>query len=330
MQFRTELKAVESVSKIDHSHNIMGFGSCFTDSIGEKLESSKFRILRNPFGTLFHPLAIENALARILSLTYYSKEEIFKFGELHFSWDHHSSFNRISLDETLEKINLELEEANEFIQKTDVFFLTFGTSLVYKIKEMDVVVANCHKVPDFNFQKQFLNEAQIKSSLRNCFNFILDINPKARIITTISPVRHTKEGIVENSLSKAKLISSLHETRALYENVEYFPAYEWIMDDLRDYRFYKDDLVHPNEMAIQYIWKKFSETYFNAATLNKMEITQKIERNMSHRPQNPKTIAYKEFLYKTLKQIESVESQFPKNSFHSEKVKLQTMMSHVD
>lgn len=330
MQFRTELKAKISESKIDHSHNIMGFGSCFIESIGGKLDNSKFRILQNPFGTLFHPLAIENALARILSLTYYSKEEIFKFGEMHFSWDHNSSFNRISIDETLDSINSELEKANEFIQKTDVFFLTFGTSLVYKIKEMDVIVANCHKVPSFNFQKLLLSDAQIKSSLRNCFNFILDINPKARIITTISPVRHTKDGIVENNLSKSKLISCLHETLSLYENIEYFPAFEWMIDDLRDYRFYKEDLVHPNEMAVNYIWEKFSETYFNSETLQKIEIAQKIERSMSHRPLNPKSIAYKEFLFKTLKQIQSVESQFPLNSFHSEKNNLQKLMNHVD
>jgi|26BtaG_2_1085354.scaffolds.fasta_scaffold00018_5 hypothetical protein len=330
MQFRTEFQVTNSENKITHSLNVMGFGSCFIDSIGENIQNSKFRILRNPFGTLFHPLAIENALARILSLTYYTKEEIFKYGELYFSWDHHSSFNRTSLDETLHKINSELEQANEFIQKTDVFFLTFGTSLVYKIKEMDIVVANCHKVPSFNFQKALLSDAQIKSSMRNCFNFILDINPKAKIITTISPVRHTKDGIVENNLSKSKLISCLHETLSLYDNVDYFPAYEIMMDDLRDYRFYKEDLIHPNEMAIQYIWEKFSETYFNQETLDKIAIAQKIERAMAHRPLNPKTIAYKEFLYKTKKQIESVENLFPKNSFQDEKTKLQNLMNHVD
>lgn len=330
MQFRTELSLVPAERKISHAQNIMGFGSCFIDNIGEKLDHGKFRILNNPFGTVFHPLAIENALARILSLTYYSKEEIFKYGELYFSWDHHTSFSQISIEKTLDKINTALEEANEFIQKADCFILTFGTSWVYKIKEMDLFVANCHKVPAHNFNKILLNDAQIKSSLRNCFNYILDINPNAQIITTISPVRHTKEGLVENSLSKAKLIQSLHEVATSYPMVEYFPAYELMMDDLRDYRFYKKDLIHPNDMAVDYIWEKFSDQYFRPETLEKIKQAEKIHAALQHKPMNPNSMSYKEFLYKTTKQIEKIESNYPLHSFSNEKDQLKKMMNEVD
>src|SRR5690606_27417001 len=151
--------------------------------------------------------------------------EIFNREELYFSWDHHTSFNKNSLKSTLEGINSELEKANEFIQNTHIFILTFGTAWAYKIKQLDLIVANCHKVPGQHFEKILLTDAQLKSSIRNCFSYILDINPKARIIATISPVRHIKDGLVENNLSKSKLVSNLHSLIPQFENVEYFPAY---------------------------------------------------------------------------------------------------------
>lgn len=330
MQFRTELQLPGSNKKISHSNQIFGIGSCFIDSIGDKLENSKFQVLKNPYGTLFHPLAIETALARIHSMAFYSEEEIFKYGELYFSWDHHTSFSQITLKSTLEKINNELELANEFIQKSDVFFLTFGTSFAYKIKELGLFVANCHKVPQQHFEKVLLTDAQIKSSIKNCFNLIMDINPNARIITTISPVRHIKDGLIENNISKSKLISNLNEVSAMYENAEYFPAYELMMDDLRDYRFYKEDLIHPNEMAIDYIWEKFSDKYFDEQTRMKIKISDKITSSVSHRPMNKNSTSYKEFLYKTIKSIESVENQFPKDSFYAEKLMLKNLMKNAD
>ena len=330
MKFRTELILPESDRKINHSHKIMGIGSCFVDAMGEKLEDSKFQSLRNPFGTLFHPLAIENALARILSLTKYSKDEIFKYGELFFSWDHHSSFNRISLEETLEAINSQLEKANDFIQQTDVFLLTFGTSWVYKMTEMDIFVANCHKIPSKHFEKYLLDDKQIQTSMRNCFELIQDINPKAQIIVTVSPVRHTKDGILENNLSKAKLTSNLFQVASKFDQVDYFPAYEIMMDDLRDYRFYKEDLVHPNTIAIDYIWEKFSQTYFDYLTIENIKLAEKVKLALAHRPMNPATTSYKEFLYKTGKNIESIENRFPNNTFQKEKLLLQKMMQNVD
>lgn len=330
MQFRTELFLPESKWKLSHNDKILGIGSCFVDSIGDKLNLGKFRILQNPFGTLFHPVAIENALARIHSNVAYTESEIFNRDELYFSWDHHTSFNKTSLKLTLEGINAELEKANEFIQNTNVFILTFGTSWVYKIKQLDLIVANCHKVPGQHFEKVLLNDAQIKSSVRNCFNFILDINPKAKIITTISPVRHIKDGVIENNISKSRLISNLHDLVSQYENVEYFPAYELMMDDLRDYRFYKEDLIHPNEMAIEYIWDKFSEKFFTEETSMKIRAAEKINSSLAHRPMNTSSIAYKTFLFNTLKKIEQTEDGFPKGSFNAEKETLKNLMRNAD
>lgn len=330
MQFRTELFLPESKWKLSHNDKILGIGSCFVDAIGDKLNLGKFQIFQNPFGTLFHPVAIENALARIHSNVTYTESEIFNRDELYFSWDHHTSFNKTSMKSTLDGINYQLEKANEFVQNTNVFILTFGTSWVYKIKQLDLIVANCHKVPGQHFEKVLLTDAQTKSSIRNCFNFILDINPKAKIITTISPVRHIKDGVVENNISKSKLISNLHDLVSQYENVEYFPAYELMMDDLRDYRFYKEDLIHPNEMAIEYIWDKFSEKYFTEETSIKIRVAEKIHSSLSHRPMNTSSIAYKTFLFNTLKKIEQTENGFPKGSFNAEKETLKNLMRNAD
>lgn len=321
MKFRTELVLNPAVRKISHSQQILSIGSCFADEVGKKLTDAKFSMLSNPFGTIFHPLAIENALARILSLTHYCSDEIFNHGELFFSWDHHTSFNRTSANETLESINTQLEKANKFIRETSVFILTFGTAWVYQLKDTELFVANCHKVPAHVFEKILLTEKQLESAIRNCINLIIDIHPNAHIIATVSPVRHTKDGIVENSLSKARLISALHTVIEEWA-VDYFPAYELLNDDLRDYRFYKEDLVHPNSMATEYIWNKFSEVYFEQSTMDKIQELNKIKSALAHRPLNPKATAYKEFLYKTQKMIETAEKHFPKDSFAKEKSEL--------
>lgn len=330
MQFRTELFLQESHRKLSHTDKILGIGSCFVDEIGNKLKSGKFDIIQNPFGTLFHPVAIENALARIHSNVAYTESEIFNHDEFYFSWDHHTSFNRTSLKGTLDGINSKLEKANEFIQKSNVFILTFGTAWVYRVKQMDLIVANCHKVPAQHFEKNLLSDAQIKSSIRNCFNFILDINPNAHIVTTISPVRHIKDGMVENNISKSKLISNLHDLVPQYNNVDYFPAYELMMDDLRDYRFYKEDLIHPNDMAIEYIWDKFSERYFTEETAVKIRLAERIKTALAHKPMNKGSIGHKTFLYNTLKKIEQIEKNFPMNSFDEEKETLKNLMKNAD
>lgn len=325
MKFRTELETRPSDRKINHSGNIFGIGSCFVSEIGERMQQYKFNTLINPFGTLFNPLAIENALMRVLTLSHYTSDEIFKYGEIHFSWDHHTSFDRLTASDTLAHINSELEKANTFVREASCFLLTFGTAWVYRLKDSGLFVANCHKVPAHVFEKSILTEKQVQASIKNCFDLITDVCPDAHIIATISPVRHTKDGIVENSLSKARLISALHEVIVRYPQADYFPAYELVNDDLRDYRFYSEDLVHLNRMAVDYIWQKFSEVYFDSQTFSKLEQLKKINSALAHRPVNPKTVAYKEFLYKTGKMIEEAEVRFPKGSFRHEKEKLQKL-----
>lgn len=323
MKFRTELKLNPSDFNLNHDQKIISFGSCFAQEMAQRLQELKFDVLNNPFGILFHPLAIENALTRIQTQIPYTSNEIFQQDELYFSWDHHSAFNSTSEEETLERINNALQEAYTYLQDADVVLLTFGTSWVYKIKELDVVVANCHKVKAENFQKILLSDKQIKNALNNTFDLINNLAPNARIIVSVSPVRHLKDGMVENNVSKSKLITALYEASMSFDEVDYFPAYEFLMDDLRDYRFYADDLLHPSKEAIQYIWEKFSDYYFDSDT---QQLNKKIHQLMTalqHRAFNESTTAHQLFLQQTLKVLQTLEASNASLEFTAEKAFLQ-------
>ncbi len=306
--FRTEIAIPKSANKITHQSVLFSLGSCFSSEITEKFRERKFAISANPFGILFHPQAIENALLRIYSLQYYSKSELFKYKELFLSWDHHSSFNSTKSDEILEQINDTIDIANEHLRNTNVVFITLATSFVYKLKVNDLVVANCHKVPNGNFEKLLLSEAEIIESLQNCIDICTDMcRNNVKIIFTISPVRHIKDGFVENNISKSRLINAVYQSINKNNNCSYFPSYELLLDELRDYRFYKKDMIHPNELAIDYIWKKFSETYFSDETQAINTQLEKIISGLQHKPFNINTLEYKEFLYSLLKKATNIE-----------------------
>lgn len=327
MVFRTELFYKPNSIKLDYSSNVFTIGSCFVTEIAEKLSRYKFSVLHNPFGILFHPLAIENALMRIYSNEEYQPAEIYKHEELYLSWDHHSSFNNVSSEKILSQINKNIQKANHFLQNTDLVIITLGTSYVYKLKQFDLVVANCHKIPNSQFSKILLAEHQIKTSLKNIIEMLKDLGKKGmKIIFTLSPVRHISDGIIENNLSKSRLLCAIHSVVETYENCEYFPSYEFLLDDLRDYRFYKEDLIHPNKFAIEYIWNKFKEAYISEEVLPLMKKVEKIIQAFKHKPFNPHTIAYKKFLYSILKDIQEVEELLPQTSFRQEILELKKRM----
>ncbi len=306
--FRTEIKIPNTEDKITHQSVLFSIGSCFSTEIAEKFCERKFAISANPFGILFHPQAIENALLRIYSLQYYSKGEIFKYKELFLSWDHHSSFNSTKSDDILQKINQRIDKANEYLRHSNVVFITLATSFVYKLKVNNLTVANCHKVPGENFEKYLLSEDEIIESLQNCIDICNDVvKNNVQIIFTISPVRHIKDGFFENNVSKARLFNAVYQVVNNNKNCKYFPSYELLLDELRDYRFYKSDMIHPNEIAIEYIWKRFSETYFSEETQAINVQIEKIISGLKHKPFNTNTLEYKEFLYSLLKKITNVE-----------------------
>ncbi len=328
MNFRTELSYNPQSIKLDYSSKIFTIGSCFATEISEKLSYYKFSVLHNPFGVLFHPLAIENALMRIYSVEEYQASEIYKYEELFLSWDHHSSFNNISLEKILQQINQNIQTANKFLQETDMVIITLGTAFVYKLRQYDLTVANCHKIPNSQFSKILLAEHQVKTSLKNIVEMLTDIGKEGmKIFFTLSPVRHIKDGMVENNRSKAKLLCAIHSVVEAYDNCEYFPSYEFVMDDLRDYRFYKEDLIHPNDMAINYIWNKFKEAHISEKVFPIMQEVGKINQSLQHRAQNINTIAYKKFLYSILKDIQEAEPLLPQGAFREEYLELRKRMN---
>ncbi len=330
MNFKTEFSIDKSDFSVNHDQKIVSFGSCFAEEMANRLSNLKFNVLANSFGILFHPLAIENALQRIQSKTFYQEEEIFNLDEIFFSWDHHSCFNSTSKEETLKNINESMLFACDFIEDADVVLITLGTSWIYKIKELELVVANCHKVPQKHFEKALLTEEQIIKSLHNSFSMIHQLAPNAEIVLTVSPVRHIKDGIIENNVSKARLLSAIYEISQHTENVNYFPSYELLMDDLRDYRFYADDLLHPSKQAVDYIWEKFSNTYFENETIQLNKQIDKMLIAYHHRPFNEESVAHQKFISNTIEQMHEIMRKNPSIDFKQEIQHFKSKLNHVN
>lgn len=318
MQFRTEVKIQKAPFSIQHHHKVLSIGSCFAEEIGQQLHQAKFTVETNPFGNLFHPYAIENAVGRVHSRIHYIANEIFEYNHLFFSWDHHSSFSNPSKVDCLTHINQTIDKFNVFARNADFFIITLATSWVYKIKSNGLIVANCHKFPQREFQKLILTTQEIYESLLRTVKLILDIAPNAKIIFTVSPVRHIKDGIVENNVSKSRLINAVYQLVLQYNELHYFPSYEIMMDDLRDYRFYKEDMIHPNQLAVDYIWQKFQETWMDEKTIQLNQQIHKVNLAMNHRPFNPNTLQHQSFLYNTCKEMKRLNSLLKSNNFDNE------------
>lgn len=330
MEFSTKIKIEDPDFNIQHQGPLFCIGSCFAENIYKKLSDFKFPAMCNPFGTLFHPLAIENALMRIYSQQFYAANEIFHYNDLFFSWDHSTKFSTNKVDDTLEKINQNIEQAHLFTNRAQVFIFTLGTAWAYHLKKGNFFVANCHKIPQTQFDKILLTPTQIIQSLRNIVALCKDINPQANVIFTISPVRHAKDGFRENNLSKGTLHLAINhilndETPGVY----YFPSYEIMLDELRDYRFYDKDMLHPNQLAVEYIWERFADTFFNLKTQELNKEVGKINAAVAHRPINPYAIEHRKFLYDTLKNIDQLTLSFPPDTFKEEIDKIKYQIQHV-
>ena len=330
MEFRTHVKIESFPFKISHSDTLFSMGSCFSDEMGKRLQQSKFSIENNPFGVLFQPISIENALDRVLNLTEYEEYEIFRYNELYFSWDHSSIFSAIGQKECVEKINQRLAIANEKIRETTVFIITLATSWAYYLKKAEIFVANCHKVPGKEFDKILLSENEIEESLKRMIDKINDLPQKPKIIFTVSPVRHLRDGLVENSVSKSRLLNAVYKMTKKFESVFYFPSYEILLDELRDYRFFTEDMIHPSKQAIDYIWQKFGDSFFSDSTKELVKKTQEIVKIDNHKPLHTETLAFKKFIYHSIKQMEEVEKEFGYEAFKMEKEKLKLKLKNAD
>ena len=304
MKFRTEVSIAQSDKKIEPESRIFSIGSCFATEMAELLSKGQLQTLSNPYGTLFNPWSIANAVQRLHDSRFYTEEDLIQYDDLFISLDHHSSFNQDYAHKTLAKINEKIEEGNRFLQSADFVIVTLGSSFIYDFLPKNRPVANCHKIPGKFFEKRLLTEKEIADSLNTVIANLIDICPEGvKILLSVSPVRHTKDGMIRNSLSNAKLIAAAHAVADDFEHCTYLPAYEILMDDLRDYRFYKDDLIHPNSQAVNYIFELFGNAYFSDETMDFVEENFRISQALHHRPADEKSAKYLEFSAKVQERI---------------------------
>lgn len=310
MKFRTEVQIPVSDTALEIDDRVFSIGSCFASEISDLLKTGQIQTLNNPFGTIFNPFSINQAVKRLYHSEFYAEDDLIKFNEEVISLDHHSKFNSRFVHQTLEKINAEIELGNRFLQETNWVIITYGTSFVYEFLPKKKLVANCHKIPGKYFEKRLLTHLEITDSVYETVTLLKDIcKENVQILFTVSPVRHTKDGMVENNLSKAKLIAAIHEILPQFENCHYLPVYEILMDDLRDYRFYKEDLIHPSRQAVQYIWEKFGSAYFSDETMDFVEENFKIAKALEHKSADEKSPKHQEFLSTIEKRIEAQQTK---------------------
>jgi hypothetical protein len=301
--------------QIDYNSNVLLLGSCFSENIGKKFNYFKFKSLVNPFGILFQPLAIENLVTRAINEDYYTENELGYNNEHYYCFDAHSKLNASHPEVLLSNLNSALDDTLTQIQAASHIIITLGTSWAYRFIETDAYVANCHKVPQKKFLKELLSVEEITTSLEGVISLIKSINPKVTFIFTVSPVRHIKDGFVENTLSKAHLISAIHEVIEPRHQLFYFPAYEIMMDELRDYRFYDVDMIHPSTTAIDYIWTRFIEPWLSNEAKQTQESIEGIQKGLSHKPFHHNSEAHQAFLEHLKTKIKTLQTVFPHISF---------------
>jgi lysophospholipase L1-like esterase len=285
LQTKITLKK-ETRNPISYNSKIFLFGSCFSENIGSKIEYFKFENTINPFGILFHPIAIEMLITNIVNEKIYTEKDIFFHNERWHCYEAHSELSNPSKEDLLLKLNAAISTANTQLKEVSHVIITLGTSWAYRLIETDTVVANCHKVPQKKFLKELLLIDEITNSLEAIITLIKSVNNNIEIIFTVSPVRHLKDGFVENMRSKSHLLSAIHQVIAPRDHTHYFPSYEIMMDDLRDYRFYNSDMIHPNETAINYIWEAFKTVWIHEKSTDLMSEIDTIQKGLSHRPFN--------------------------------------------
>lgn len=312
MQFRTVIPISESQFPIDYHSKILSLGSCFAVNMAAKLSYYKFQNCCNPFGIIFNPVSIEKLVERAVNKDFFTEKDIFFHNDVWHCFEVHSELSNPNKEAFLKLLNELIEVTNQQIIQSTHVLITYGTAWVYRNKDNNQIVANCHKVPQRQFSKELLSTARIQTAINNTISTIRSINPEVKFIFTVSPVRHIKDGFVENTLSKAHLISAIHSTdNSQFITHNYFPSYEIMMDELRDYRFYAEDMLHPSQVAIDYIWERFKEATISETAFPVMKEVQQIQTALLHRPFNPNSESHQQFVLKNQKRIESLIQKYP-------------------
>ena len=305
-------------NKICYGENIMLIGSCFTEHMGTRLKELKFRVMQNPNGILFDPVSVSRNILSYIHRRQYQAGDLFQLNELWQSWHHHSIFSGTDQQKVLQHINDTQNQAHQFLATADWMIITLGSSYSYQHKEQELPVANCHRAPAQWFRKHMLEINETQAALSEAIEALHAFNPKLRIIFTVSPVRHIRDGVVQNNRSKARLLEAVHYLLNKYNHLYYFPAYEIVIDVLRDYRFYDVDLVHPNYAATEFVFQKFSDNYIAGEALLLMEDIRKFTAAYRHKPFQPNTAAHRNFLKTNLDMIRQFQEKHPQLDFSKE------------
>ena len=297
--------------QLGYNDSVLLMGSCFTEHIGGRLADSKFSVLQNPNGILFDPISVCNSLMSYMGPDEYAADDLFYLDELHQSWKHHSLFSGMDANEVLQNINYKQQEAHGFLQNADWLIVTLGSSFHYRLVETGQPVANCHRAPGQWFTKHLLTIEETVAALENCMHRLFHFNDKLKIIFTISPVRHVRDGVIENNRSKARLIEAVHHLVNKFDRLYYFPAYELVIDVLRDYRYYDIDLVHPNYAATDFVFQKFAEHFIEPAAQALMAEVKSIGLAYRHKPFQSGTQGHKNFLESSYQKAKTLHEKFP-------------------
>jgi hypothetical protein len=318
MQLQTQVQIPNSTNPINHSEKLMLLGSCFAENIGEKLTDNKFQVDVNPFGILYNPLSVKAALNDLIDKKKFTEADIFLHEGIFHSFAHHSRFSDENPNACLEQINKRIIESSQWLKQADRLIVTFGSAFVYFHKESGAVVSNCHKMHEKTFYRKRIEIDLIVSEWIDLIKKLLVENPKLKIIFTVSPIRHWKDGAHENQLSKATLLLAIDQLVKKSDCCSYFPAYEIVMDELRDYRFYAEDMIHPSGLAIDYIWNRFTQTRLSKQCQQLITEWQIVHKAIIHRPFNPKSETYKTFLTQNLTKLEQLTEKYPYFALSSE------------
>lgn len=311
--FQTEVKIPDFSWKTGYKHFTILMGSCFTENIGNRMYALKYPVDLNPFGILYNPVSIAQALGIILQNKQFYETDLIQHDGLWHSLYHHGKFSSYDRSKTLLNINQRLESASLLLREAEFLFLSFGTAWIYEYKATGQTVSNCHKMPDKEFKRFRLTPGEIVGEYRNLLPELWKLNPDLKVIFTVSPIRHWKDGAIENQRSKATLILSIDQIIRGFgeERCNYFPSYEIVMDELRDYRFYEEDMIHLSTSAITHIWKIFQDSLIDGASLEISKKVQKVINALNHKPRNMLTQEYINFLRDSLKKAHQLQEEFP-------------------
>ena len=319
MEFRTTVKTSENRGWLHHSDKVVLLGSCFSDNIGAKMRGALINAMVNPMGTLFNPLSIARAVHRLIDNEPIAGRDLFMQGGVWNSYDFHSRYSLPDKQATIDRMNQRIEQGHKALKEAQLLTITLGTAIVYRLKTTGEVVANCHKVPQHEFERKMSTIPEMVQVLNEVITSLHDFNPQMKIILTVSPIRHIADGLDTNSLSKASLRVAINEAIAQHRDYcDYFPSYEIMLDDLRDYRFYASDMVHPSDVAVEYIWQAFQASYLDDRSGLAVARCERIHKRLQHRPMSTNRETIERFNADTASVVRNLIKEYPYLADHPE------------